>query len=106
MSFYLEPDSHVRDKTSRIRLLNYATKKELKDAIGVDTSNLVAKSDFIALKAEVEKVDINNLVNVPNSLNNLKAKVDDSHVDKLKTVPIDWKNLSDVVSNSTNEIQD
>ena len=55
---------------------NYATKKELKHTVGVATSNLVAKKDFIALKAEFDKLDINKLVNVTTSLNNLKTKVD------------------------------
>ena len=46
---------------------NYATKKELEHATGVDTSDLAAKKYFIALKAEVGKLDINKLVNVPTS---------------------------------------
>ena len=54
---------------------------------------------FIALKAGVDKLDINKLVNVPTSLNNLKTKVDDLDVGKLKTVPVDLKKLSDVVAN-------
>ena len=56
---------------------NYATKEELNDTTGLDTSNLVAKVDLIALKAGVDKLDINKLVNVPSSLNNFKTKVDD-----------------------------
>ena len=63
---------------------NYATKKELNHATGVDTSDLAAKKDFITLKAEVEKIDITKLSNVPTSLNNLKTKVDDLDVGKLK----------------------
>ena len=51
------------------------------------------------MKAEIDKLDINKLVNVPNSLNNLKTKVDDLEIGKLKTVPIDFKKLSDVVDN-------
>ena len=35
---------------------------------------------------------------IPTSLNNLKIKVDDLDVGKLKTVPVDLKKLSDVVS--------
>ena len=38
------------------------------------------------------------MVNVTASLNNLKTKVDDLKVDKLKTVPVNLKKLSDVVS--------
>ena len=41
--------------------------KKWKDVIGVVTSNLAAKSDFIGLKAEVDKLE---LINVPTSLNN------------------------------------
>ena len=39
------------------------------------------------------------LTNVPPSLNNLKTKVDDLDVGKLKTVPLDLKKLSNVVDN-------
>ena len=38
------------------------------------------------------------MVNVPTSLNNLKTEVDDLDVGKLKTVPIDLKDLSSLVS--------
>ena len=37
------------------------------------------------------------MVNIPTSFSNLKTKVDDLDVGTLKTVPIDLKNLSDVV---------
>ena len=67
--------------------------------------NLAAKSDFIALKAEVDKLDIDKLVNVPTSLNNLKTKVDDVDVDKLKTVSVDLKNLGDIVNKQVVKIQ-
>ena len=64
-------------------------KKELDHATAVDTSDLPAKKDFIALKAESDKLDVNKLKNVPTSLDNLKTKVDDLDIGKLKTVPID-----------------
>ena len=54
---------------------------------------------FVALKAEVDKLDINKLVNVPTSLNNLKTKINDFDVGKLKAVPLDLKKLSDAVDN-------
>ena len=78
---------------------NYATRKELYHATGVDTSDLTSKKKLIALKAEDGKLDINKLVNVPTNLNNLKAKLDDLNIAKLKTVPVDLKKLSDVVDN-------
>ena len=90
MSYYPETGCHIRDKVKvLLDLSNYATKKELEHGSGVDTSNLAAKSDFIALKADIDKLGINELVMVPTSLNNLKTKIDDLHVDKLKTVPVD-----------------
>ena len=51
-----------------------------------------------ALKAEIEKLDINKLAIVPTSLNNLKINTNDLDVGKLKTVRVDLKKLSDVVS--------
>ena len=51
--------------------------KNLEHALDVDTSDLAARKDFIVLKSEVGKLDIDKLVNVRISLNNLKTKVDD-----------------------------
>ena len=44
-----------------------ATKNKLNNATGANISNLTAKSIFLALKAKVIQLDINKLVNVPNS---------------------------------------
>ena len=60
--------------------------KKLDHGALFETSDLTAKKDFIAFKAEVVKLDINNLTNVPTSSNNLKSKVDV----KLKTVPVNF----------------
>ena len=49
------------------------------------------------MKAEIDKPDIDKLVNVPISLNNLKKKVDGWDIAKLKTVSVHLKRLSDVV---------
>ena len=98
MSYYPKPDSHIRDKIKVVLdLSNYATKKELDHATGIDSSDLATKKGFIALKAEVDKLDINKLVNVPTSLNNLKTKVDDLDVGKLKPVPADLKKISELI---------
>ena len=82
---------------------NYATKKELEHATGIDTSNLTVKKDFI------DKLDINKLTNVLTSLNNLKTKVNDLDVGNLKTVLVDLEKSNDEVDkevlktrNSTN----
>ena len=100
MSYYPEPASNIGNEVKVVLdLSNYAFKKELEHDTGIDTSDLTAKKDFIALKAEVDKLDINKPTNVPISLNNLKTKVDDLDVGKLKTVPVDLKKLSDLVDN-------
>ena len=100
MSHYPEPESHIRDKVKvLLDLPYYATKKKLDHAAGIDKSDLITKKDFIALKDEVDKLDINKLVNVPTSLNTLKTNVDDLYVGKLKTVTVDFEKLNDVVDN-------
>ena len=50
------------------------------------------------MKAEVDKLDNNTLVNVPTGLDNLKTKIDTLDVGKLTTVSIDMKKLSHAVS--------
>ena len=49
------------------------------------------------MKVEVDKPDINKLVNVLVSLNNLKTKVNDLDFDKLKNVLADLKKISDLL---------
>ena len=77
---------------------SYAINKEFDYVTDVDTSDLAAKKHFIAFKAEVDKLDIGKLVNIPSSLNNLKTKGDDLDIGKLKIVPVGLK-LSDVLDN-------
>ena len=55
------------------------------------------KKNLIVYKIEVDKLDINRLVNPPTTLNNLKTKVSNLDVGKLKMLPLDLKKLSDVV---------
>ena len=61
----------------KLDLSSYATKAELKNATGVNTSKLAAKPDLAGLKAEVDKID----------------------VDKLKTAPVDLSKLSSALKN-------
>ena len=65
------------DINVKVDLFYYATKLDLKNATGVDTSKLAPKSDLASLKAGVDKTDI----------------------EKLKIVPIDSSKLSSVVKN-------
>ena len=60
--------------------------------------NVAVKKDFIALKAEVDELDINKFFNVPTALNNLWTKIYDLDGDKFKIVSVDLKKLSNTVS--------
>ena len=94
MNHYPEPDSHIRDKVKVVlELSNYGTKK-LEHATVVDTSDLVTKKYFIALKPEADKLDINKLFNVRTSLSNIITKVDYLDVGTLKIFVAALKKLS------------
>lgn len=58
---------------------------------------LIQLPKVIALIAGIGKLVISKFVNVASRLNDLKTK-DDLDIDKLETVPVDLKKLSDVVS--------
>ena len=80
-------------------LSNYATKTDLKNATGMDTSSFAKKVHLANLKSNVDKLDIENIINVLTNLNNLKSKVDKLDVDKLRPVPVDLSKLSNGVKN-------
>ena len=51
------------------------------------------------MKSDVDKLDIDQLKNVPTNCSNLKSKVDKLDVDKLVPAPVDLSKLSDVLKN-------
>ena len=67
MSQYFPKPSELfsGDINVKVDLSNYATKSDLKNATGIDTSKLAAKSDLVSSKAEVNKLDIDKLKSVP-----------------------------------------
>ena len=73
-------------------LSNYATKTDLKNATGIDTSSFTKKDDLASLKSNVDKLCIDKL-------RNFKSKVDKLDVDKLLLVPFDLSKFSYVVKN-------
>ena len=79
MSHYFpkQYESFGEDINVKVDLSNSATKADLKNAAGIDTSKLALKSNLANLKIELDKID----------------------VDKLKTVPVDLSKLSNVVNN-------
>ena len=75
----------------------YATKTDLKNATGADTSKFAKKVDLANLKSRADKLDTDKLKNVPTNLSNLKSKADKLNVDKLVPVTLDLTRLSDAV---------
>ena len=67
-----------KDISVQVDLSNYATKTVLKNVSHVDVSSFALKSNLASLKTEVDKID----------------------VEKLKSVPVDLANLSNVVKNN------
>ena len=51
-------ESFTRDINIQVDLYNYATKTNLKNVTGIDTSKLALKSELASLKAEAVKLDI------------------------------------------------
>ena len=82
-----------------VDLSNYATKADLKNATGVDTSFFAKRTYLAKIKSDVDKLDIQKFKNVLTNLNNLKNKVDKLDVDKLVPALIDLSELNDVVKN-------
>ena len=74
--YFPEPKSSGGKVKVELDLSNYATKADLKNATGVDTSDFAKKTDLANLKSDVDKLDIDKLKNVPSGLSNLKSKVD------------------------------
>ena len=77
MSYYPPYKNSRSNIIVELDLTNYATKMDLKNITHVDVSSFASKTNLAALKTEVDKID----------------------VDKLKTTPIDWDRLSNLVKN-------
>ena len=76
-------------------LSNYATKAGFKKV--VDISSFDKKIDLANLKSNVDKLDIDNLKNVPTNLSNLESNVHKLNIGKLDTTPVDLSKLSNVI---------
>ena len=83
----------------KVDLSNYATKDDITNITHVDISSFALKTNVANLKAEVDKLDIDELKRLSNNLTNLKTKVDKLDFDKLAPVPADLSKLSNVVNN-------
>ena len=83
MSQYFPPyRSHGSDIKVEQDLSNFATKTDLKNATHVDTLSFSSKTNLASLKTEVDKIDIDKLVPVPNDLAKLSNVVKNDVVNK------------------------
>ena len=81
---YFPPNSHSKNKIEvKLDLSNYATKFDLKNAAGVNTSQFSKKDGLNYLKLEVDKLDI--------------YKLSELDAYKLKSVSTDSSKPSDIV---------
>ena len=72
-AYFPEQKSLGRKLKVELDLPNYATKTDLKNVTGVDISSFTKKTDLANLKSTVDKLDIDELKNVPTNLSNLKV---------------------------------
>ena len=68
--YFSEPKSLGANIKLELHVSNYATKANLKNATGVDTSDFAKKTEFANLKSDVDKFNIDKLKNVSSNLNN------------------------------------
>ena len=71
IEYFTEPKSSVVRVKVELDLSNYATKKDFKNAAGIDTSKIAKIVDLANIIFDVDK-----LKNVPTNLINLEKKVD------------------------------
>ena len=69
--YFPKPSNHKENIKVEIDLSNYATKADIKNIPRVDTSNFALKTNLTNLKTEVDKLDIERLVSIPNDLSKL-----------------------------------
>ena len=73
--YFPKPSSHEENIKVKIDLTNYATKEDIKNITHVNTSNCALKTNLSSLKTEVDKLDFDKLVPIPNDLSKLSNVV-------------------------------
>ena len=76
-----KPKSLRGKKKVELDLSNFATKTDLKNATGINTSSFAKKVYVADSKSNIDKLDIDKLKNIATNLSNLKSKVDKVNVD-------------------------
>ena len=76
-------NSHFGDSIKvKIDLSNYARKTDIKNISHIDTSSFGLKTNLSSVKTDVDKLDIDKLVTIPNDLSKLSNVVKNDVVKK------------------------
>ena len=70
----------------KIDLSNYATKTDIKNISHVDNSSFALKTNLASLKTEVDKLDIDKLVPIPDDVSKLSNVVTNEVAKKLNMI--------------------
>ena len=81
--YFPKPSSHEENMKVKIDLTNYVTNEDIKNITQVDNSSFALKTNSSSIKAEVDKLDIDKLVPVPNDLSKLNNVVKNDVVKKV-----------------------
>ena len=87
--YFPKPEFLGQNVKVKLDISYYATKTDLKNATGLDTSGFAKSTDLANLKYHVHKLDIDKLKSVLSNLSNLK----------LETTLVYLSKLSDAVKN-------
>ena len=74
------------DINVKVDLPSYATKTDLENVTHVDTSTFTLKTNLASLKTKVDKLDIDKLMTVPVDLRKLSNVVESDFVKKLPMI--------------------
>ena len=80
--YFPKPSSHKENIKVKIDLTNYATKEDIKNITHVNTLKFALKTNLADLNTEVDKLDIDKLVPIPNDLSKLSNVVKNDVVKK------------------------
>ena len=97
--YFPEPKSSGGRVKVELDLSHFATKSDLENAAGVDTSKFAKKVDLASIIFNADKLDIDKFKNVTTNLSNWKGRASKLDAHKLVPVPVDLSKLSEVVKN-------
>ena len=83
MSYYPPYKSSSNNVKVELDLTNYATKTNLKNITHVDVSSFASKTNLVALKTEVDKIDTDKLKTEPTGLAKLTNAIENDVVKRL-----------------------